>query len=241
VEVLVILLVLVALAVAGYFMFVRARESPLGQRTETYIRSERQTPSGTPPREVTVETLRPGDAVSFWDGEDALVETILDCEEQVGARRTRWRWNLLRGDRMLETAPDGNVLYTSSEVFHQGDPQFDTLTGEPASGGILKTFEARVRAGTVGNNPVYYEHQGRQFQVRSTGTFGATVVGGPPRAEVWRDLADDPSQNVYFEMDAPDGAQALGIWTTHILLLVGEPLRTTDIRNIYAGQGEPSA
>ena len=84
-ELLVIILVLVGLGLAGYFWFNRTRSSPLGQRTETYLRSEHpQTPSNAP-REATVETLAPGDAVSFWDGEDALVETVIDCEEQVGA------------------------------------------------------------------------------------------------------------------------------------------------------------
>jgi len=241
VELLVVILVLLGLGLAGYAMFTRARSSPLGQRAETYVRSERGQPTTPPAREPTVETLAPGDAVSFWDGEDALVETVLECEEQVGARRTRWRWNLLRGGRVLETAPDGNVLYTSSEVFHQGSAPFEALTADPASGGVLKMFEARVRAGTLGSNPVYYEYQGKQLQVRSTGTFSATAIGMPPRGEVWRDIADDPSQNVYFEMDAADGTQGLGIWTTHILVLVGEPLRATDIRNIYAGQSEASA
>jgi hypothetical protein len=240
VDLLVVILILVAVGVVGYMMFGRARSSPLGQRAESYIRSEREQPLGPPPRELTVETLRPGDAVSFWDGEDAVVDCVLECEEQLGARRTQWRWNLLRGGRMLEAAPDGNVLYPSSEVFYQGSAPFEQLTGEAASGGVLKTFEARVRAGTVGANPIFFEYQGRTFQVRSTGTFRATPLGPPPKSEVWRDIADDPSQNVYFEMDAPDGTQALGIWTTHILLLVGEPLKTTDIRNLYAGQAGPT-
>lgn len=241
-EALVIILVLIGLGLAGYAMFSRARGSPLGQRAETYARSETQPPSGTgAAREPTIETLRPGDAISFWDGEDAVVETVLDCEEQVGARRTRWRWNLLRGGRMLETAPDDNVLYTSSEVFHQGSAPFEALTADPASGGVLKTFEARVRAGSIGSNPVSYEYQGKQYRVSSTGTFSAMVLGAAPTGEVWRDIADDPSQNVYFELEAPDGSQGLGIWTTHILLLVGQPLRASDIRNVYSGQSEPTA
>ena len=236
-EGLIVVLVLVALVVVGFVMFSRARSSPEGQRVETYLRSERgQQPDPPAPREPTVETLRPGDAVSFWDGEDALVDCVLECEEQLGARRTHWRWNLLRGGRMLETAPDGNVLYPSSAVLYQGTAPFELLTGDPASGGVLKTFEARVRAGTVGSNPVFFDHEGHHFQVRSTGTFGARPLGPPPTAEVLRDLADEPSQNVYFEMDTPEGTQALGIWTTHILLLVGEPLRSTDIRSIYPGQ-----
>ena len=240
-EGLLVLLVLIALVVGGYMMFVRARSSPLGQRTETYLRSEREQPPGSPPRELTVETLRPGDAVSFWDGEDAIVDCVLECEEQLGTRRTQWRWNLLRGGRMLETAPDGNVLYTSGEVFYQGSAPFEQLTGDPTSGGVLKTFEARVRAGTVGSNPVLFAYQGRNFQVRSTGTFRATPLGPPPRGEVWRDIADDPSQNVYFELDTPEETQALGIWTTHILLLVGEPLKASDIRSLFPGQAGPTS
>ncbi|HLH23982.1 MAG TPA: hypothetical protein VK066_15775 [Chloroflexota bacterium] len=239
-EGLIVILVLVALGIAGFAWFQRARSSPLGQRAETYWRSEHpDDPQAAAPaaREPTVETLRPGDAVSFWDGEDSIVDTVLQCEEQLGGRRTQWRWNLLRGGRMLETAPDGNVLYTSSEVLYQGSAPFEQLTGDPSVGGVLKTFEARVRAGTAGSNPVFYEHQGKQFQVRSTGTFSARPIGSPPAGEVWRDLSDDPSQNVYFELDAPDGTQGLGVWTTHILLLIGEPLKTTDIRAIYPGQG----
>ncbi len=241
-EGLVFILVLVALAVAGFVIFGRMRSSPEGQRVESYLRSERgpEPPaSSASPRQPTVETLRPGDAITFWDGEDALVDCVLECEEQLGARRTRWRWNLLRGGRMLETAPDGNVLYPSSAVLYQGTAPFDELTGEPAVGGVLKTFEARVRAGTVGANPVFFDYEGHHFQMRSTGTFGATPLGPPPTAEVWRDLADDPSQNVYFELESSDGAQGLGIWTTHVLLLIGEALKTTDIRSMYPGQPNP--
>jgi hypothetical protein len=234
----VVLIVLVALGAAGYFMFVRARSSPLGRRTETYVRSERGQSSGEPPREVTVETLRAGDAVSFWDGEDALVDCVLECEEVLSGRHTRWRWNLLRGGRMLEVAPDGNVLYGKGEVFHQGSATFEELTGEPAVGGVLKTFEARVRAGTLGSNPVFFKYQDLNLQLRSTGTFRATPLGPPPTAEVWRDVSDDPGQNTYFELDTPEGTQALGIWTTHVLLLIGEPLKQTDIRNLYAGSDE---
>jgi hypothetical protein len=237
VEGLIVILVLIGVGIVGFGWFQRTRSSPIGQRAETIWRSEHQGEAAAPAaREPTVETLRPGDAITFWDGEDSLVDTVLQCEEQLGTRRTQWRWNILRGGRMLETAPDGNVLYPSSEVLYQGSAPFEQLTGDPSIGGVLKTFEARVRAGTVGTNPVYFEYQGKQLQVRSTGTFGATPLGPPPTAEVWRDLADDPSQNVYFELDAPDGTQGLGVWTTHILMLIGEPLKTSDIRAIYPGQ-----
>ena len=237
-EALLVILVLIGLGIGGFMWFQKTRSSPIGRRAETLWRSEHPDQSATPKfREPTVDTLQSGDAITFWDGEDSIVDTVLQCEEQLGTRRTQWRWNLLRGGRMLETAPDGNVLYPSTEVCYQGSAIFEQLTGDPTNGGVLKTFEARVRAGTVGSNPVFFEYQGKQLQVRSTGTFGATPLGPPPTAEIWRDLADDPSQNVYFELDAPDGTQGLGVWTTHILLLVGEPLKQTDIRAIYPGQG----
>ena len=240
-EGLIVVLVLVVVGAVAFMWLQRTRSSPLGQRAETYWRSEHpeQQPAGGAPREPTVDTLRPGDAITFWDGEDAIVDCVLDCEEELGPRTTHWRWNLLRGGRVLETAPDGNVLYTSSEVLYQGSAPYEQLTAEPGAGGVLKTFEARVRAGTVGSNPVYFDYQGRQLQLRSTGTFRATPLGPGPNGEVWRDVADDPSQNVYFELDAPDSTQGLGIWTTHILLLVGEPLKVSDIRAIYPGQGAP--
>jgi hypothetical protein len=241
VEGLVFLIVLIVLVVGGFLVFQNMRTSALGRRTETYLRSERQQSEGPRPRDPTVEDLRVGDAVTFWDGEDALVDCVLDCEEVVGTRRTRWRWNLLRGGRTLEVAPDGNVLYAPGEVAHQGSALFEQLTGDPATGGVLKMFEARVRAGTLGTNPVSFAYGGETFQMRSTGTFRATPEGPPPRAEVWRDVADDPSQNVYFEMESADGKQGLGIWTTHILVLVGDPLRATDIRAIYAGQSEQAS
>ena len=104
-----------------------------------------------------------------------------------------------------------------------------------------------MREGRSATEPVVYEHGGMRWVVRSTGTFAATVRGRPLEREVWADISSDPGQNVYFEMDAVprDGSdqseaagtgELLGIWTTHILLLVGEPLKTTDIRSIYPGQ-----
>lgn len=236
----IILVVLIILLVAGFLVYQNLRQSPLGERAAVLARAEDGSRGRAAPREPTVETLAPGDAIAFWDGQNAVVDCVLECEELVDGRRTRWRWTLLRGGRMLEVAPDGNVLYTGGEVVYQGAALFDQLTGPPAAGGILQTFEARVRAKTVGANPVTFDYGGRTFTIRSTGTFRATPIGPPPRAEVWRDIADDPSQNTYFEMDAEDGTQGLGIWTTHILLLVGEPLRASDIRGLYPAPPEYS-
>jgi hypothetical protein len=74
--------------------------------------------------------------------------------------------------------------------------------------------------------------------VESTGTFLATYVGPAPTQEVWRDITPNPADNVYFELRGAADEQALGIWTTHILLLQGRPLAESDIRSLYPGGEE---
>jgi hypothetical protein len=229
----IVLVVLVILLVAGFLVYRNVRQSPTGERATRLVHAVRDDTVPSAAREPTLETLAPGDAIAFWDGENAVVECVLECEELVDGRRTGWRWHLLSGGRLLEVAPDGNVLYTRGEVIYQGSAVFDQLTGPPAAGGVLQLFEARVRARTLGANPVTFAYQGREFTVRSTGTFRATPLGPPPRGEVWRDISDDPRQNTYFELEAADGTQGLGIWTTHILLLLGERLQASDIRGLY--------
>jgi hypothetical protein len=55
--------------------------------------------------------------------------------------------------------------------------------------------------------------------------------------DVWQDISPQAGDNVYFEAEAQSGEQLLGVWTSHILLLVGEPLGITDIDAIYPGTG----
>ncbi len=200
-------------------------------------------------RQPTVDTLLPGDVVSTWGTGDLVVQAVLECSETLNGRETRWRWNLLDEGRVLETAPDGNVLYSRTAVFHQDSPEFETLVADADEGGILKAFEARVRQGTAARNPVLFETQGRTYRIISTGTFDARSAGARshaaaaqyPPLEVWRDInPSNPGDNVYFEME-PTGEVAeddeerivLGIWTTHIALLFGKPLQHTDVQAIY--------
>lgn len=202
-------------------------------------------------RQPTLDSLLPGDVVSLWDHGDCIVQSVLQCSEDVNGRVTRWRWNLLDGGRMLESAPDGNVLYTRTDVLTQEFAGFETLTCDVEHGGVLKAFEARVQAGTAARNPVLFEHGGGTFRVISTGTFAAELVGAtePAAFEVWRDVHPTrPGENVYFELDPTqepeDGVTesvVLGIWTTHIALLFGQPLTSADIQSIYprAEEGLP--
>jgi hypothetical protein len=204
-----------------------------------------KTPTGQV-RQPTLESLEPGDVVSLWEGGDAVVQAVLECREEVNGRETIWRWNLLDEGRMLSVAPEGNVLFTRTIVFHQDSEQFETLTCDPDQGGVLKAFEARVREGSAARRPVLFEYQGKPYRVVSTGVFDARPVGmsshtpaAYSRAEVWRDInPSNPGDNVYFELDPTDPApgedtEVLGIWTSHIALLFGKPLSGADIQSIY--------
>ncbi|MCL4534577.1 MAG: hypothetical protein M1370_05385 [Bacteroidetes bacterium] len=185
------------------------------------------------PVSKTVADLEPGDGIAFWDGENCLVDNVLRCSEEVGSRKTGWQWALLSNGRLIEVAPDGNSIYDRPEVLHQGSAAFEELTGDE---GILKTFEQRVREGVSGSQPVYYNHGGTDFRVKSTGTFTANVSGKPLTQEVWRDISSNAGDNVYFEMESDAGQMALGIWTSHIAWHVGQPLKESDIDSIYPMQ-----
>ncbi len=196
------------------------------------------------PRQPTVDSLLPGDVVSLWDAGDHVVQSILECREELNQRVTSWRWNLLDEGQMLEATPEGNTLYTRTVILHQDSPEFETLTSDPDQGGVLKAFEARVRQGIAARNPTLFEYEGRVFRVVSTGIFDAQPVGQAsyPNATVWRDInPSNPGDNVYFELepteDVPAGDQSptevLGIWTSHIALLFGRPMKNADIQTIY--------
>jgi hypothetical protein len=229
--VVVIVIVVIALRVfggpGGMDMFRRARHI-----------LARDQPTSPTLRQPTIEDLRPGDAVSFWDGQDDVVESVVQCREEIDGRPSTWRWAVLSSGQVLETAPDNNALYTQSTVFEQGSEAFYTLTAEPEHGGALKVFEARVRDESIAREPVSVTLDGKPWTVESTGTFSASYVGPQPRREVWRDISENPADNVYFELRGESESSALGIWTTHILLLQGRPLGETDIRSLYPGEEE---
>jgi hypothetical protein len=201
-------------------------------------------------RQPTLESLLPGDVVSFWDGGDNLVQAVLECREELNRRETVWRWNILDEGRVLECTPEGNTLYEGTAVLHQSSAEFETLTANPDQGGVLKAFEARVRQGTAARNPTLFEFEGSVYRVVSTGIFDARAVAQAsyPNLEVWRDInPDNAGDNVYFELeptqDLPEGArgsEVLGIWTSHIALLFGRPLKAGDIQTIYPRSEEAS-
>lgn len=228
------LVILLVVVVGGFMLFNRFRASPLADRAARVGRSRIDDVQATKLREPTVETLLPGDAIAFGNGDNGLVMSVLECREQVGTRSSTWRWSFLDDQKMLEAARDGNVLYDRSEIAYQGGELFQRLVAEAGQGGVLKLFEQRIRAGTAAGNPLTFEHAGLTFHLRSTGTFTARTHGKPP-GEVWDDISPEADDNVYFEAEAQSGEQLLGVWTSHVVLLVGQPIGVTDVDAIYPG------
>ncbi|HEY3111344.1 MAG TPA: hypothetical protein VGL23_21490 [Chloroflexota bacterium] len=237
-ELLLGLMVLAAVLGAIWFVFMRPGSSfqaggaagPAAQR-----RGLPATPAEGAPLTPNLGALKPGDAVSFWDGTDTIVRGSLDCREELGARVTEWRWVFLSGGRVLELMPHGQTLYETGAVAHQGDEFYELLVGP---GGSLKRFEGNVREG-ISHEPVLVEIDETQYRVRATGTFSATRVGELPEdAEVWADTSPSPADNVYFKLVRADDGDpkdvALGLWTTHILILRGRTIDRSEITGVYA-------
>jgi hypothetical protein len=222
---LLLLIGIVAILVAAYlFVWKKPRRARASHGPDGPVRG--------PEPDQDLSNLKPGDVVALWSGREALVERVVHCQETLSGRVTRWDWVFLQGGQLLATTPSGNVLYADTVVLHQGTAPFEQLTGEVERGGVLKTFEARVRAGTIGSDPVFFEHEGQRYRVQSTGTFA--VPDQPvPETEVWSDVQADEGQNVYFKLIGMDGTQVLGIWTSHIALLFGRTLVASDVREVY--------
>lgn len=197
------------------------------------LRQRHEQTGAPPPPATTPQTLKPGDALILEDGRDFLVQAALDCAEDLGDRRSTWRWLLLDNGSLLEVLRHVMNLYGPPEILYQGTPVFALLTGQGSQDGLLRVFEARVRAETIAGMPVTLEHGGVTYQISSTGTFSATW-NGMTDAEVWADVSQNAGDNVYFKSQAGDGREALGIWTTHIAFFTGAPLTHADIKGMYS-------
>lgn len=204
-------------------MFDRMRDALLGKKKEESVRIR------------TTETpgdLQRGDVIVFWETGDAVVTATLDCWENLSGRQTTWRWLVLSSGVMLEVVGTTNYIYESSEIIHQGTVAFQRLTGSVEEEGVLQAFEARVRDGTVATDPAVFRMDDVAYRVKSTGTFLCTRTG-PLDQDVWRDISDEQGQNVYFRMQSTEGAEVLGVWTTHIALLKGRRLENVEIKGLY--------
>jgi hypothetical protein len=197
-------------------------------RMERLLKQRREAGHMGPVREATPATLQPGDALMFWNGDDRLVQTALECAEHLNGRETDWRWLLLDGGTVLEVTAGHTIYYDKAEILYQGTAEFLRLVGD--NDGLLRVFEARVRDGSNALNPVYYDRGGERWQVNSTGTFIARSSAGGALSEVWRDITNNEADNVYVKFTGSQGGKALGVWTTHILLLSGQEIGSGDVR-----------
>jgi hypothetical protein len=204
-------------------VFDRMRDAIFGRRPEESI-----------PIRVTESPadLQRGDVIVFWEGGDALVTAALDCSETVAGRRSTWRWLFLSTGPMIEVVGDATRIYERTDIIPRGTVAFQRLTGSVQEDGVLQTFEARIRDGSVAMDPVVFRMEETAYRVLGTGTFSCTRAG-PLTQAVWRDISDDESQNVYFRMQSTEGAEVLGIWTTDIALMYGRPLANAEIKGLY--------
>jgi hypothetical protein len=239
---LLILIVVVVVAAAAWYLFLRPGAPGLGGGGTggpvpigTSGAGPQPTPAAGVPITPDLGALKPGDAVSFWDGTDCVVLGSLDCRELVAGRATEWRWVFLGGNRLLELMPHGQALYDRSALHRQGGEFYELLVGR---GGVLKRFEANVREG-IAHEPVLVKVGDVDYRVCSTGTFAATRVGQlPAEGEVWSDVSQNPDDNVYFKLVRADDADpkdvVLGVWTTHIAILHGRTIDRSEITNVFA-------
>ncbi|TAK25488.1 MAG: hypothetical protein EPO26_03730 [Chloroflexota bacterium] len=222
-----IIILLGVIGAGGYYLY-RRRAAPVAATPEP-------TPTGGIEVTPDLSALKTGDAISFWDNTDATVLGVITCREAINGRETSWKWVFLSGDKVLELLPRGQVLYTGQAVAHQGDEFFELLVG---AGGVLKRFEGNVREG-IAHEPVELQVDDTVYRVRSTGTFTGALTGAANEvaADVWGSLGTGQPDNVYFKLVPSDEANdtvALGIWTSHILMLTGRSIGRGEIANIFA-------
>ncbi|MGH2602181.1 MAG: hypothetical protein ACRDJ9_22685, partial [Dehalococcoidia bacterium] len=200
-------------------MFDRMRDAIFGKKQEESI-----------PIRVTEAPgdLQRGDAIVFWDAGDAVVTVTLDCQEHATGWQSTWRWLFLSSGAMLEVIGGRTTIYEHSEVIGRETVAFQRLTGSLEDDGVLQTFEARTRDGSLATDPVVFRMEDAAYRVLSTGTFVCERTG-VLTDDVWRDISTEEGQNVYFRMQSTDGADVLGVWTSDIALLRGRPLASAEI------------
>ena len=212
---------------SGTLVLLTGAEGLLGRWER--MRQRRKDAGHPPPQETTPQTLRPGDAIMLWNGDDRIVQTALEVAEHLNNRETDWRWLLCDGDTLLEVLGGGETAYYDRwTIVRQGSVEFVRLVGD--NDGLLRVFEARVRDGTSALNPTVFDFDGGQWQITATGTFAVRNADGAALPEVWRDITPNEGDNVYAKFTGAGGEKAFAVWTTHIGFLRGRDVGPSDLR-----------
>jgi hypothetical protein len=176
--------------------------------------------------------LEPGDAIDFWGEGHRIVTCVYECSERIGVREYAWRWTFLDDGSLIESSLDGQWRYTEHQIVPQGSPLYAQIVG---TGGVLETFEARVRNDSIAENPVITPLRERSYRVTSTGTVAPKRRGEPPKLMPWTQFVRNPEENVYFSFVAEESEEdgVLGLWTSHVCLSFGKPIAESDIDGVY--------
>jgi hypothetical protein len=187
--------------------------------------------------EDRLDTVLPGDVLEFWSEGTFVVKTVFHCREEVDGRTAEWCWMFLDDGSIVEASLDGYFRYRQHQLIKQGSALYEEIV---AQDGALVRFEEHVRAGTSGRRPVHLTVDGKQYRITSTGTVQAARLGDDPTLIPWISFSPTADNNVYFGMVEAENeeAVALGLWTAHVCLSLGEEFVRSDITEIYRKQGK---
>ena len=137
-------------------------------------------------------------------------------------------------ERATETETLGRILDSTNRDFHDA--------------GFYRMYQPRRYGGLEADSQLQVDIGAETGQGCGSSTWVLTILASHAwvtgmmdervQDEVWRDISTNPADNVYFELRTEAGEVALGLWTTHILVLAGRPLDETDIQNLYPGSAE---
>lgn len=177
-------------------------------------------------------TVMPGDVVDVWMEQTYLVKTVYLCSEDVGGRTWEWRWIFLDDGSLVEVSSDGHFRYSQHRIIKQGSSDYEAIV---AQDGALVRFEQRVREDDSGRRPVHVTIEAKSYRITSTGTVAVRRLGDQPDLAPWQALDRDADKNVYFGMveSTDESKVALGLWTTHVCLSLGQALDETNISAVY--------
>jgi hypothetical protein len=171
-----------------------------------------------------VKELLPGGQLALPGAMALSIQSVIECEERVGANRSySWRWLFMEDGSLLECSPA--AAYRCHRHM-QLAPQTEQYQELVAPDGALMRFEHRVRTGALGLMPVIFSLGDREYRLLSTGKAEVKVSGEMPPLTAWQKLRKDPRDNVYFvlsDLEQPE-ERVFGLWTDEVSLSWGRQI-----------------